>query len=85
MSGNTIGNLFTVTSCGESHGYGYLCIVDGCPPGMELAETDLQHDLDRRKPGKSRHVTQRRESDKVKNPVRRVRREDNGDAYRAAD
>ena len=66
MSGNTIGTLFTVTSCGESHGYGYLCIVDGCPPGMELCEADLQHDLDRRKPGKSRHVTQRRESDKVK-------------------
>ena len=66
MSGNTIGKLFTVTSCGESHGYGYLCIVDGCPPGMELSEVDLQHDLDRRKPGKSRHVTQRRESDKVK-------------------
>ena len=66
MSGNTIGKLFTVTSCGESHGYGYLCIVDGCPPGMELCEADLQHDLDRRKPGKSRHVTQRRESDKVK-------------------
>ena len=66
MSGNTIGKLFTVTSCGESHGYGYLCIVDGCPPGMELAEADLQHDLDRRKPGQSRHVTQRRESDKVR-------------------
>ena len=66
MSGNTIGKLFTVTSCGESHGYGYLCIVDGCPPGMELCESDLQHDLDRRKPGKSRHVTQRRESDKVR-------------------
>ena len=66
MSGNTIGKLFTVTSCGESHGYGYLCIVDGCPPGMELAEADLQRDLDRRKPGQSRHVTQRRESDKVR-------------------
>ena len=66
MSGNTIGKLFTVTSSGESHGYGYLCIVDGCPPGMELSEADLQHDLDRRKPGKSRHVTQRRESDKVR-------------------
>ena len=66
MSGNTIGKLFTVTSCGESHGYGYLCIVDGCPPGMTLCEADLQHDLNRRKPGKSRHVTQRRESDRVK-------------------
>jgi len=65
MSGNTFGKLFTVTACGESHGKCYLCIVDGCPPGMELSESDLQHDLDRRKPGKSRHVTQRRESDKV--------------------
>jgi len=66
MSGNTFGKLFTVTSCGESHGVGYLCIVDGCPPGMELDAADLQKDLDRRKPGKSRHVTQRRESDSVK-------------------
>ncbi|MFQ5658875.1 MAG: chorismate synthase [Gammaproteobacteria bacterium] len=65
MSGNTFGKLFTVTQCGESHGAGYLCIVDGCPPGMTLGETDLQKDLDRRKPGKSRHVTQRRESDRV--------------------
>ncbi len=66
MSGNTFGKLFTITACGESHGPGYLCIVDGCPPGMELNEADLQHDLNRRKPGKSRHVTQRRESDTVK-------------------
>ena len=66
MSGNTIGKLFTLTSCGESHGAGYLGIVDGCPPGMALAESDLQHDLDRRKPGKSRHVTQRQESDRVR-------------------
>ena len=66
MSGNTFGKLFAVTSCGESHGRGYLCIVDGCPPGLELSETDLQGDLDRRKPGKSRHVTQRQESDAVK-------------------
>jgi chorismate synthase len=66
MSGNTFGKLFTVTSCGESHGPGYLCIVDGCPPGMALAEADLQRDLDRRKPGKSRHVTQRQESDAVR-------------------
>jgi len=66
MSGNTFGKLFTVTSCGESHGYGYLGIVDGCPPGMALSEDDLQKDLDRRKPGKSRHVTQRQESDRVK-------------------
>lgn len=66
MSGNTFGKLFTVTTCGESHGVGYLCIVDGCPPGLKLAESDLQKDLDRRKPGQSRHVTQRRESDRVK-------------------
>ena len=66
MSGNTLGKLFTVTTCGESHGPGYLCIVDGCPPGLELTESDLQGDLDRRKPGKSRHVTQRQESDRVR-------------------
>ena len=66
MSGNTFGKLFTVTTCGESHGPGYLCIIDGCPPGLELSESDLQLDLDRRKPGKSRHVTQRRESDVVR-------------------
>ena len=66
MSGNTFGKLFTVTSCGESHGPGYACIVDGCPPGLELTEDDLQKDLDRRRPGKSRHVTQRKESDRVK-------------------
>ena len=66
MSGNTIGKLFTLTTSGESHGAGYLGIVDGCPPCMALSETDLQIDLDRRKPAKSRHVTQRKESDKVK-------------------
>ncbi len=66
MSGNTIGRLFTVTSFGESHGTAIGCIVDGCPPGMELCEADLQKDLDRRKPGQSRHTTQRRESDSVK-------------------
>ncbi|MEX2525723.1 MAG: chorismate synthase [Gammaproteobacteria bacterium] len=66
MSGNSIGKLFTVSACGESHGQGYLCIVDGCPPGMELSEADIQSDLDRRKPGQSRHVTQRRESDSVR-------------------
>ena len=66
MSGNTFGKLFTLTTSGESHGSGYLGIVDGCPPGMSLSETDLQIDLDRRKPAKSRHVTQRKESDKVK-------------------
>ena len=66
MSGNTIGRLFTVTTCGESHGPAYACIVDGCPPGMALSEADIQPDLDRRKPGKSRHTTQRREDDAVK-------------------
>ncbi len=65
MSGNTFGKLFSVTTCGESHGPAYLCIVDGCPPGMALCEADLQHDLDRRKPGQSRHTTQRREADEV--------------------
>ncbi|MBI3547193.1 MAG: chorismate synthase [Gammaproteobacteria bacterium] len=66
MSGNTIGKLFTVTTAGESHGAAYVAIVDGCPPGMALSEADLQPDLDRRKPGQSRHTTQRRESDEVK-------------------
>ncbi len=65
MSGNSIGKLFTVTSFGESHGPAIGCIVDGCPPGMALSEADLQGDLDRRKPGKSRHTTQRREADEV--------------------
>ncbi|MFQ5470062.1 MAG: chorismate synthase [Gammaproteobacteria bacterium] len=65
MSGNTIGKLFTVTSFGESHGSAIGCIVDGCPPGLELSGNDLQHDLDRRKPGKTRHTTQRREDDEV--------------------
>lgn len=66
MSGNTIGRLFTVTSFGESHGPAIGCIVDGCPPGLELSEADLQYDLERRKPGTSRHTTQRRETDEVK-------------------
>jgi chorismate synthase len=66
MSGNSIGKLFVVTTGGESHGPAYLGIVDGCPPGMALSAADLQHDLDRRKPGKSRHTTQRREADEVK-------------------
>ncbi|MEQ1545720.1 chorismate synthase [Methyloglobulus sp.] len=66
MSGNTIGKCFTVTSFGESHGPAIGCIVDGCPPGMALSEDDLQNDLDRRKPGTSRHTTQRREADEVK-------------------
>jgi chorismate synthase len=65
MSGNSIGKLFTVTSFGESHGPAIGCIVDGCPPGMELTEADMQADLDRRKPGTSRHTTQRREADAV--------------------
>ena len=65
MSGNTYGKLFTVTSFGESHGPAIGCIVDGCPPGMAITEADIQHDLDRRKPGKSRHTTQRREPDAV--------------------
>ena len=66
MSGNTIGKLFTVTTSGESHGAALLGIVDGCPPGLKLEEADLQTDLDRRKPGTSRHTTQRREDDEVK-------------------
>ncbi len=65
MSGNTLGKLFCVTSFGESHGRAYGCVVDGCPPGLELSEADIQHELDRRRPGTSRHVTQRRESDRV--------------------
>lgn len=66
MSGNTIGKLFSVTTAGESHGAALVAIVDGCPPGMGLSESDLQPDLDRRKPGQSRHTTQRKESDEVK-------------------
>lgn len=66
MSGNSIGKLFTVTTFGESHGIALGAIVDGCPPGMPLCEEDLQIDLDRRKPGTSRHTTQRREADEVK-------------------
>lgn len=65
MSGNSFGKLFVVTSFGESHGAAIGCIVDGCPPGLELNEADLQEDLDRRKPGTSRHTTQRREDDAV--------------------
>ncbi|HAZ41801.1 MAG TPA: chorismate synthase, partial [Methylococcaceae bacterium] len=66
MSGNTIGKLFTVTSFGESHGPAIGCIVDGCPPGLALTEADLQGDMDRRRPGTSRHTTQRREPDAVR-------------------
>jgi len=65
MSGNTLGKLFCVTSFGESHGPAIGCVVDGCPPGLELSAEDIQQDLDRRKPGTSRHVTQRREPDTV--------------------
>ena len=66
MSGNSFGKLFTVTTAGESHGEALVGIVDGCPPGMDLCEADLQGDLDLRKPGTSRHTTQRREEDLVK-------------------
>ena len=66
MAGNTIGKLFSVTSFGESHGPALGCIVDGCPPGLELSPADLQRDLDRRKPGTSRFTTQRREDDEVR-------------------
>ena len=65
MSGSTLGKLFCVTSFGESHGPAIGCVVDGCPPGLALTEADIQLDLDRRKPGTSRHVTQRREDDVV--------------------
>jgi chorismate synthase len=65
MSGNSFGTLYCVTSFGESHGPAYGGVVDGCPPGLELNTEDLQKELDRRKPGTSRHVTQRRESDAV--------------------
>ena len=65
MAGNTFGRLFSVTSFGESHGPAIGCVVDGCPPGMDLSAEDIQKDLDRRKPGTSRHVTQRQESDTV--------------------
>jgi chorismate synthase len=65
MAGNSIGKLFTVTSFGESHGPAIGCVVDGCPPGMELAAADLQPDLDRRRPGTSRFTTQRQEADEV--------------------
>lgn len=66
MSGNTIGRLFCLTSCGESHGPGLACIVDGCPPGLELSAADLMRDIERRRTGKSRHTSQRREPDQVR-------------------
>jgi chorismate synthase len=65
MSGNTLGRLYCVTSFGESHGPAIGCVVDGCPPGLELAQADIQRELDRRRPGTSRHVTQRQEPDTV--------------------
>lgn len=65
MSGNTFGTLFTVTNFGESHGPAIGCVIDGCPPGLPLTEADIQTDLDRRRPGTSRHVTQRQEADQV--------------------
>jgi len=66
MSGNSFGRLFTVTTFGESHGPAMGCVVDGCPPGMELSEADIQVDLERRRPGKSRHTSPRQEADAVK-------------------
>lgn len=65
MSGNTLGRLFCVTNFGESHGPAIGCVVDGCPPGLTLAVEDIQQELDRRRPGTSRHVTQRQEADQV--------------------
>jgi chorismate synthase len=66
VSGNSFGRIFTVTTFGESHGHALGCIVDGCPPGMELSESDIQGDLDRRRPGRNRHTTQRNEPDQVR-------------------
>ena len=66
MAGDTYGRLFTVTTFGESHGAAMGCVVDGCPPGLALEAADIQHDLDRRRPGRSKHVTQRQEPDQVK-------------------
>ena len=66
MAGNTFGQLFTVTTFGESHGVALGCVVDGCPPGMALTEEDIQVDLDRRRPGRNRHTTQRNEPDQVR-------------------
>jgi chorismate synthase len=66
MSGNSIGQNFVVTTFGESHGVALGCIIDGCPPGLELTVEDMQHDLDRRRPGTSRYTTARREADEVR-------------------
>ena len=65
MSGNSFGQNFVVTTCGESHGAALLAIVDGCPPGLSLTEADIQFELDRRRPGSSRYTTQRQESDQI--------------------
>eukprot|EP01031_Cornospumella_fuschlensis_P047495 gene47495-58183_t len=65
MSGSTFGELFRVTNFGESHGPAIGCVIDGCPPGLQLSEADIQPELDRRRPGTSRHVTQRNEPDAV--------------------
>ncbi|HAU42440.1 MAG TPA: chorismate synthase, partial [Gammaproteobacteria bacterium] len=65
MAGSVLGTLFRVSTFGESHGPALGCVVDGCPPGLALAESDIQRDLDRRRPGQSRYTTQRREPDKV--------------------
>lgn len=65
MAGNTFGQLFTVSTFGESHGAALGCIIDGCPPNLSLSNADIQADLDRRKPGTSRYVTQRKEADEV--------------------
>jgi len=65
MSGNSFGRSFTVTTFGESHGVALGCVIDGCPPGLDLDESDIQVDLERRRPGKSRHTTQRQEADQV--------------------
>ena len=65
MAGNTIGQLFTLTTFGESHGPALGAVVDGCPPGIEISAEDLQLDLDRRRPGQSKYTTQRREKDQI--------------------
>jgi chorismate synthase len=65
MSGNTFGNIFKVTTFGESHGYALGCIIDGCPPNLEIDESDIQIELNRRKPGQSDVTTQRKEDDLV--------------------
>ncbi len=66
MPGSSIGEMFKVTTFGESHGPALGCVIDGCPPGLDLNESDIQVDLDRRKPGTSKFATQRKEGDKVR-------------------